>query len=52
MFERAAGAKRLVVVEGAGHVDLERAAPGQYQAEVMSFLELHMTRGDTSAPAD
>lgn len=38
MFDRAHEPKSLWLVEGAGHVDLERYAPEAYRAHVLAFL--------------
>jgi len=38
MFERAPQPKEMWVVEGAGHVDLHRAAPAEYEERVLEFL--------------
>ena len=38
MFDRAREPKSLWLVEGAGHVDLERYAPEAYRAHVLAFL--------------
>ena len=38
MFDRAREPKLIWLVEGAGHVDLERFAPDAYRAHVLSFL--------------
>jgi fermentation-respiration switch protein FrsA (DUF1100 family) len=38
MFNRAHEPKSLWLVEGAGHVDLERYAPDAYRANVLAFL--------------
>jgi len=38
LFERARSAKRLWFVPNAGHVDLHRAAPHEYETRVLAFL--------------
>ncbi len=45
MFRRAPEPKRLWVVEGAGHVDLERFDPDPYWAVVMPFLTEYLRPG-------
>jgi fermentation-respiration switch protein FrsA (DUF1100 family) len=39
LFERARTAKQLWLVRNAGHVDLHRAAPEEYETRVLAFLE-------------
>jgi uncharacterized protein len=44
MFDRARQPKSLWLVEGAGHVDLERYAPGAYREHVLTFLAQNLQR--------
>jgi uncharacterized protein len=44
MFDRARQPKSLWLVEGAGHVDLERYAPGAYREHVLAFLAQNLQR--------
>lgn len=42
MFDLASEPKKLLIVEGAGHVDLQRFDPDSYLAAIMQFLETHL----------
>lgn len=45
LFDAARGPKRLVLVPGAGHLDLERQDPPAYWAEVLPFLRPALRAG-------
>ena len=42
LFKRAPEPKRLWMVDGAAHVDLERFSPDQYWAAILPFLSAHL----------
>jgi fermentation-respiration switch protein FrsA (DUF1100 family) len=42
LYERAPAPKVFWVVEGAGHVDLEKFAPEEYRRRVLAFLAEHL----------
>lgn len=44
LYEAAAGEKELLLVEGAGHVQVQDKEPDLYYGTVFSFLELHGIR--------
>lgn len=51
IFAAAHGSKQLWLVDGAAHVDLHEAARAEYEQRVAAFLQLHLRKGDVSAPA-
>lgn len=42
LFKQASGVKQLWIVEGAGHVDLEKFAGSEYQRRVVDFFNLNL----------
>ncbi|MEZ6042522.1 MAG: alpha/beta hydrolase [Planctomycetaceae bacterium] len=46
LFNAAKEPRRIWLVEGAGHVDLLAAHPGQYEQQVLTFLNLHLNQSN------
>ncbi|MCA9035026.1 MAG: alpha/beta hydrolase [Planctomycetaceae bacterium] len=46
LFNAATEPRRIWLVEGAGHVDLLAAHPGQYEQQVLTFLNLHLDQSN------